>query len=404
MSKWWRTHAAARAEATRSIPADSTPAAQRGRKAPPRPNAHEGAPAHGVRWWPQVLSAVSSALFHAGLLSAPLSLGALAAELADPGGYDFTPGADALARTRAALDETLQRLRPERAQMLETVHAALMQDRPEIARGLLLATVAEEPYADPEKLQMAARQLSFNDRALLEQASPPPTAGTPPSPPRSPAAEEAMARNFAVQSARWLIEQPIDDVAWRLLGLQLDPALSPQQQRDVRDAAHLLRFARRSGHLSPELNRHLRARLEAAFPTPALYARITRAFRSAEVMAVRDAFTAARNQDATQALMADLAAVAAMQRAAPQPAALDMLHAMDTPSTLARWRLLAEAGGERLAALMALSDTQTTLQAARGVLQVTPRIRALLGLLMGALALVMLGAMGAAYAESRRLR
>jgi len=364
-------------------------------------------------------SGLCSALFHLGLIALPLAAQAIAREAAAPGAYDYTPTEATLASTRAAMDAALLTQARTPARFHAAVHDALETGRADVARGLLLARAGAHPGPDAEKLQAAAPALSFSDRAALAEgdadAAPPPPRETAlivaplaSGEVRSYAADELRA--LMVESGRWLLGRPTDALALRLTGLQLtSPGDDPLAGRGVlRDAARLIRIARRSGKLDPALEAHVRALAEAALPAEALRARLLAAFeqpfdRQAPTP-IADAFALAAQPQARQALEADLAAIAALRQALPQPSALDVLARVDDPALLPRVRLLAEAGGERLPALLALRREEQVWSTARGRLRDTRALRRHRAAAGAALTLLSLSCGAAAFLAWRRVR
>lgn len=357
-----------------------------------------------------------AALFHLALIGLVLAVQAIAHEAARPDAYDYSPTPTALAQTRAEMDATLQARIQTAGSFEALVHQALAEGRVDVARGLLLAQTGALPDADFTALKAALPSISPEDVQLLrddaaDSASQSPREATlvlapiPSGEVRSYAADEL--RSLMRESARWLLGQPGDPLALRLLGLQLvSPGDDPLNGSGVvREAARLIRIARRSGKLQPELEAHLEQRALAALPDEALRRELLRAFgreidRTAPT-AVADSFAAARQPDALLGLMADLEALAALRRSMPQAGALLVLAQVERPQDLPRLQLLALAGGERLPALLALEPTDQVWSTVRGRLRETLVLKRLR---LACLAAVVLGFLACAGGLALQLR
>lgn len=347
--------------------------------------------------------ALCSALFHAALALFVIATVGIAREAAKPNAYDYAPTERTLALTRAALDASLREHLSQQG-ATQIVQAALQAGRPDVARGALLAlarggaakgeTGLQAIVATlPPDTRAALSETSLTSRALGPREAALVVAAMPNGEVRSYAADELRA--LMRDSGRWLLGQPTDGLVLRLTGLQLiSPGDDPLSGKGLqREAARLIRVARRSGKLAAPIEAHLRTSADAVFPEEALRAALLKAFaqeldRTAPI-GIAAAFASAKQEGATRALDADLQAIAALQRSLPQASALEVLAEAKRPEDLQRLRLLAEAGGERLPALLAIGSSQEAWRAARGRLRGTGALKDLQRLLQAAVALAL---------------
>jgi hypothetical protein len=190
-------------------------------------------------------------------------------------------------------------------------------------------------------------------------------------------------RDLALQAARWVRGEPIDEFAFVLSGVGLTLADAAAQQ-----GASVVLSARRAQKLDPGLDLYLERRLFVAADPQRLKQQLSGVFQSdfgygaSGAEAVEAAFRAEVTRAEIASLLQDFRLINDIAEETSPVSAIALLSQVRTGADLRRARLVAHAGGDRAVAL-ALHDRGELLDTARMVIRWSPDLRNQL-LLLGA--------------------
>lgn len=349
---------------------------------------------NGQSWRAHVFAAAFDLglMFSAGLIA----LAVYASHL--PQARDYRLAASEKASSLAHMDALLQEAVPRgKGQLRDFLISAIDAGENELARGVMLSLgdpalpdgprlaqfVASLPPAAQQSLRLATEEAntSLRARQVALVLSPDGKAHI-----QTYAADALLA--LAQRAQEWHAGQPVDDFNLRLSGLDL--ALEGQH-----DAIQLLRLARRAGRLNPRYEAHWRNALAQALPEPALRRALGAALANQNdprfPVEIPKAFRAALDPTAAQAVSAEFETLSALRAAAKTAGALILIAHVHAPNDAVRLHLAAEIGKDRAAALALLRGREAVLRAIPGALRSTPALRAIMGLLAGCAALMLIG-------------
>ncbi len=210
--------------------------------------------------------------------------------------------------------------------------------------------------------------------------APPASEGVPPAAPETPPASAdpsepvliEMARpesesRFAMlgtysdlvnRSQRWIDGDQIDLMDMKIAGLGLVAAETATEANDARiRAASILRSARRSRRLTPEFTDYMLGQLNAALPDAALRPRVEAALdglttTDVRIDRIKAAYAEAIDPEGLHQLELDLAQIDQIGSKTNPAAAISVLAQLKDGPDLKRARLVADAGGDRVIALI----------------------------------------------------
>jgi hypothetical protein len=214
-------------------------------------------------------------------------------------------------------------------------------------------------------------------------------------------------RDLALQAARWVRGDPIDEFAFVLSGIGLSVRDPSAQQ-----GASIVLSARRAQKLDPEFALYLERRLFAAADPQRLKQTLSGAFQSefgygtSGISAVESAFRARSGGTDIGTLLQDFRIIDDIARETSPVSAVTLLAQVRNASDLRRARLVAHAGGDRAVAL-ALHDRGELLDTAKMVVNWSPKLRdqlVLLGVCFGGLLLLSITVMWRSLVRDRPKR
>ncbi len=391
--------------------------------------------------------------FNALLLVIPILAAHVLGDAMRGDGSSAEPSAEALVETRRAIDRAFAEMPPRgadrRAFWADLVDRELGRRDMSAARGFLIAAplmldvddsravnaaaAAETSGGIDQRLTRAALLFLPNDvRAAYEAASRPPAiapaasyeqvsedadgaenadrAAAEPPPPldRRPRVFSLLGTeaDLAVNSRAWLRGEPNDDFVLRLTGLAMaasdldvdGPALFADQ---AREAASILKAARRAGRLQRPYARHLEARLDEALPEDVLRPALELVFDAAAPLSdladmTRTAYGSSIDADAARRFAGDLDDVARLAEATSASGAITLIELVRAPHEMRQVRLIAEAGGVRAIALAKQSGRDALKAAESGIKWTRLLVFQVIALAAGFMALCWLALIGVA--------
>ena len=160
------------------------------------------------------------------------------------------------------------------------------------------------------------------------------------------------------RTQRWIDGDAIDTTDLKIVGLGLIAADTATQANDARiRAASILRSAHRSRRLTDEFSAYIDTQLDIALPDDRLRPRAEIALKGLEttevkVERVKAAFTSAIDTGGLRRLERELAHIDQIGKQTSPGAAIHVLELVKDGGDLRRARLVADAGGDRMIALI----------------------------------------------------
>ena len=206
--------------------------------------------------------------------------------------------------------------------------------------------------------------------------------------------------DLANRSARWMRDEPTDEMILRLRGFaqvaaeaveRAEGETAPFSSADLALGVSVITAGHRAGRLDPDYVRQIRARINAAIPEQILRTSLEEVFSRVETTAVRavsvrEAYIDSARPNAVRRLALELELVSRIADRTSPTAAMDLIQYARDQDDLRRLRVITEAGGDRAAALSTLLGSDILSLANSGVKWTRGlSIRALLLCFMGAL-------------------
>jgi len=390
-------------------------------------------------------------IFNGLLVALPILAAYVVAAAFSSAGFGQSPTPEALTETRRNIERSFEKMSPNpdtaRAVWGEMVERELNDRNISAARGFLLAAPhmldnsnsravraaaeAEISGTEDERLARAALLFLPNDvRARYLAASAPPSIDMPPptveteapgsdSPAAdtgsetSPETDQPLAtrslatrpvasvaafsmlgslEDLAANSRRWINGDTRDSFVLRLTGLGM---VSPETASGVNlpEAASILKAARRANRLSPDYLRTLESRLNAAIPEDTLRPLLEEALSEVAPMSVlgekvKQAFAESIDTRHLPRLALEMEMINRIADATSPAGAISLLEHVEGGDDMRRARLVAEAGGDRAAALIKQLGPKALDTAEAGIKWTRMLVLQVMGLAAAALALV----------------
>ncbi len=160
------------------------------------------------------------------------------------------------------------------------------------------------------------------------------------------------------RTQRWIDGDAVDTTDLKIVGLGLIAAETATQANDARiRAASILRSAHRSRRLTDEFSVYIDEQLNIALPDDRLRPRAEEALKGLEttdvkVERIKEAFTSAIDSGGLRKLERELAHIDQIGKQTSPGAAIHVLELVNDGGDLRRARLVADAGGDRMIALI----------------------------------------------------
>lgn len=176
------------------------------------------------------------------------------------------------------------------------------------------------------------------------------------------------------RSRDWMRGNRQDAFEMRLTGIAMasPPSSTGLETEALIEAASILKTAWRSDRLQPQYARLLSQRLASALPDNVLTENLEIALSDVAMLDVRaqrvqDAFARSIDPQATKRLGPELTQIAKIAAATSPRGALNMLDHVNSPTDISRARLLAEAGGDRAVAIVAIMGSDAFYLTGSGI-------------------------------------